>query len=161
MVGSRVEGFGLTRQDDAMSHSFEIRRRIAAPAQDVWNALADHRGYRNWTPVTTSKLEQLGSPDPNGVGALRALGVGPVLAKELIVEFEPESFHLAYELVRGVPVTGYRADVYLTADGDATELLWRGRFQSAPPGMALMLNAFLRKVVADTAKGLDRHVATR
>jgi len=144
-----------------MSYSFEVRRRIAAPVQDVWDTLIDHRGYKTWTPVLRSELEQVGTPDMNGVGALRALGVGPILAKELVVEFEPETFHMAYELVKGVPVRGYRADVYLTADGDDTELVWRGRFQSAPPGLAKVLNAFLRKVVADTAKGLDRHLTQR
>ena len=144
-----------------MSHSFEVRRRIAAPIQDVWDTVVDHRGYKNWTPVVTSRLEHLGSPDENGVGALRALGVGPIGAKELVVEFEPEKFHMGYELVKGVPVTGYRADVYLTSDGDATELVWRGRFQSAPPGMAKALNAFLRNIVADTAKRLDRRVTRR
>src|SRR4051794_581523 len=99
-----------------MARSWEIVERTAAAPERVWALLADARGWPRWARFTHAHLEREGQPSPDGVGALRIFGSGPVRTAEEVVEFDPPR-HLAYELRRGMPVIGYRADVTLEPDG--------------------------------------------
>lgn len=137
-------------------------RRIDAPIEVVWDVLTDHAGYRSWTPVPHSRLVTEGSTDPNGVDAVRFLGVGPVGAKEKVVVHEPPH-HLAYTVVAGLPVRDYRADARLTEgdDGGAwTALEYTGSFRTLVPGtgpvLGLLIRSVLRTLVSSLAKESER-----
>jgi hypothetical protein len=139
----------------------DIYRHADAPLEVVWSILSDHRGYRTWTPVPTAELEVEGSPDPNGVGAVRKLGAAPVFARERVLEFDPPR-HLAYTIVSGLPVRDYRADVWLSETSDAgTDIRWTGSFQSAPPGASWLMRAFLQRILDDTATRLAKESERR
>jgi uncharacterized protein YndB with AHSA1/START domain len=138
--------------------SFELYARSPAPVEAVWRRLADVRTWCEWNAFGTSELEREGTPEPDGVGAIRRLGQGPVISREQILEFDPPR-HLAYTILSGVPVRDYRADVELTADGDGTLIAWRARFEPKLPGTGPLLRLFLRAALRDTARRLAR-VAT-
>jgi hypothetical protein len=139
----------------------DVFRHADAPVDVVWSILSDHRGYRNWTPVPVAELEVEGSPEPDGVGAVRKLGARPIFAREQMIEFDPPR-HLAYTILSGVPVRDYRADVELfaTADGGC-DIRWTGSFGSAPPGTGRVLRAFLQFVLEDMAGRLVKEAERR
>jgi hypothetical protein len=85
------------------------------PIAEAWEVLADHEGMSNWGPGIKVTMDKMGSPDPNGVGAVRRIAApGPMPAiVEEITAFDPERF-LAYRALSGVPLRGYRAEVELT-----------------------------------------------
>lgn len=148
-----------------MVHTSRFTRHIDAPAELVWDVLTDHAGYAGWTPVPVSRLVRPGTDDHNGVGARRFLGVGPVGTVEEVVAFEPGR-HLAYTVVKGLPVRDYQADARLTPDGDATELEYEGSFRALVPGtgplLALLVRTALGSLVAGLAKESERRArATR
>ena len=60
--------------------------------------------------MTRTFLLREGSPEPDGVGALRRFAVGPFGSCEEVVEFEPPT-HLGYVARKGVPVRNYRGDI--------------------------------------------------
>ncbi len=123
---------------------------MPAPIETVWDIVSNHRAYPSWTPVRSARLDTEGDGHPDGVGAVRFLGVGNLGARERMLEFDPPT-HLAYTIVSGVPVRDYRADMWLQATADGgTDLRWVGSFASAPPGMARVLRAFLEAVLRDT-----------
>lgn len=132
-----------------------VAARSGAPPERVWAVLADARRWKEWTPLRTSELERQGSPDPDGIGALRRFGAGPVVTREEVVGFEPPR-RLAYELRSGIPVRGYRAEVILTPWGDGTEIAWHIRFEPRIPGTGPLLRAFLGSVITDIARRLAR-----
>ena len=139
-----------------MPYAFEVVAHSTAPPERVWPLLADARGWSSWARFTHSELEREGSPEPDGIGALRAFGSGPVRSREEVVAFD-EPLHLAYELRRGMPIKGYRADVTLEPDGDGTRITWSSHFERATvPGTGAFYRWFLRTFIADTAKRLAR-----
>ncbi len=146
-----------------MPRTYDSRftRRIDAPVEVVWDVLTDHAGYRSWTPVVTSRLVTEGTADPNGVDAVRFLGVGPVGAKEKVLVHDAPH-HLAYTVVAGLPVRDYRADANLTAgdDGTWTSLEYTGSFQPLVPGtgpvLALLISSTLRTLVSSLARESER-----
>lgn len=85
------------------------------PIAHAWAVLADHVGMSAWGPGLKVTMDKVGSPDPNGVGAVRRIAApGPMPAiVEEITSFEPERY-LGYKALSGVPLRGYRAEVELT-----------------------------------------------
>jgi uncharacterized protein YndB with AHSA1/START domain len=142
-----------------VSYTFEVVVHAGAPRERVWALLADARGWSRWARFSHSRLERDGAPSPDGVGALRVFGTGPFNSREEVVAFEPPG-HLAYELRRGMPIHGYRADVTLEPDGAGTRIAWSSRFERATvPGTAWFFRWFLRTFIADTARRLARAAA--
>jgi uncharacterized protein YndB with AHSA1/START domain len=141
--------------------SIDVFRHADAPLELVWSILSDHRGYKDWNPIPTAELEVEGSPEPDGVGAIRKLGAPPVFAREQVLEFDPPR-HLAYTILSGIPVRGYRADVNLYPTADlGTDIRWTGSFDSAPPAMRGPLRWFLQRVLEDMASRLVREAERR
>ena len=132
-----------------------VAARSDAPVEKVWSVLADARRWKEWTATRTSELEREGSPDPDGVGALRRFGAGPVRTREEVVEFEPPH-RLVYEMRSGMPIRGYRAEVTLSPWGAGTEIAWRSRFEPLIPGTGALLRVFLSAMVGDIARRLAR-----
>ena len=75
---------------------------------------------------------------------------------EEVVVFDAPT-HLAYELRKGMPVVGYRADVTLEPDGSGTTILWASSFDHAKPAFTSgFFKVFFKGFVRDTAKRLAR-----
>jgi uncharacterized protein YndB with AHSA1/START domain len=45
---------------------------VAAPIESVWDKLSDHVGMSQWGIGLTVTMDKVGTPDPTGVGAVRA-----------------------------------------------------------------------------------------
>ena len=88
---------------------------IKRPLAEAWAVLADHEGMSAWGPGIKVTLSTEGSPDRNGVGAVRRIstpGPTPTIVEE-ITAFEPTRY-LAYRALSGVPLRDYRGEVELT-----------------------------------------------
>ena len=156
-MGSRG---GREAQDDAGPRaSFHLSHSVdsSAPIERVWALLSDARRWSDWSRLTKTGLaEPAPGPDPNAVGALRRFSVGPGASLERVVAYDPPR-HLAYELESGLPIRGYRADVFLEPrPGGGTTITWRAGYSGRPPVLGLMIHAFLDWFLLDTAGRLAR-----
>lgn len=104
--------------------NFTISSEIAAPVETVFDVLTDHRGYAKITPLRSSTLEREGSPDPNGVGAVRVLALAGPPIREEVTAFERPG-HFAYRALSGVPAREHSGSVDLSQRGTGTILTWR------------------------------------
>jgi uncharacterized protein YndB with AHSA1/START domain len=129
------------------TYEFTVASR-AEPAE-VFAVLADATRWREWAGkmITVSEWEREGDPAPGGVGAVRKLGRPPAYALEQIVEFDPPR-HLAYTILRGLPVRGYHADIDLVpTETGGTTIRWSGAFAPKIPGTGALLAATLHRIV--------------
>src|SRR5262249_18478693 len=83
----RLRGDRLYAGGRLMS-SVKVTHRIPAPAEDVFDLLADHANYDRFRAINGSKLLREGKPAPNGVGALREIKVRPLTFEEEITAYE-------------------------------------------------------------------------
>jgi uncharacterized protein YndB with AHSA1/START domain len=134
-------------------HEFDVERRTTAPPEAVWRWLADAASWKDWTALTDTYLEREGRPVSDGVGAIRHFGRAGGSSREEVVVFDPPR-HLAYVLLRGLPIANYRADVYLEPVGTGTRIHWHGTFDTAYPGTGTAMKGFLRLFLRDTARRL-------
>lgn len=107
---------------------------VNRPIEHVWSVLADHEGMATWGPGLKVRLDQPGTEDRNGVGAVRRIeapGPAPAIV-ERIVTFEP-SRRLGYEAISGVPFKGYAGEVVLTPTHDGTKVTYTLRYEPRVP----------------------------
>jgi hypothetical protein len=129
--------------------TYEFTVPSSASPEAVFAVLADATRWREWagSMITVSEWEREGDPAPGGVGAIRRLGRPPAYALEQILEYDPPH-HLAYTIVRGLPVRGYHADIdLLAAPGGGTTIRWSGAFEPKIPGTGALFAAVLGRIV--------------
>ena len=107
----------------------EAEATAKASPEGVWALVSDATRYPSWGPWSDGHYEQPGEESPRGVGAVQVLRSAQrymgrhTTTVEKILVFE-EDRHLAYTVIRGIPVRNYRADVTLTPSGQGTHIRW-------------------------------------
>lgn len=160
-------------------YDFEVSARSRAPVATVFDLVGDARRWPEWTWVRRATITREGDPPPNGNGSVRRLGMAPFASSEEIVAWDPPS-HLAYTMLRGMPVRRYRADVRFDpapAGGPAgtagrvgragpggtartepgTVLTWSISFEPLVPGTGRPMRGLLRGIVGSFARGVTRY----
>lgn len=102
---------------------FTSETTVAVPIETVWDKLSNHVGMSQWGPGITVTMDKVGTPDPNGVGAVRRIaspGPGPDIVEEIVTFDAPHV--LGYKALSGVPFRGYAGEVRLTEAGAGTRI---------------------------------------
>lgn len=147
-----------------MSHIVRADAETSAPVETVWQLLSTVSTWPAWSRHKLARLERHGSPAPDGVGAIRVLGVNPArparVNREEVVAFDAPA-HFGYILLSSIlPVDNYRSDVTLTAlPGGGTRISWESRFGTH--GLTgwywvLVVRSVLKRWSADLARGAGR-----
>ena len=114
--------------------TIDITETIALPIDRVFDLLADHANYNRFPGITRSELLKEGEPAPNGLGAVRRVGLGDVVLDEEITGFEPPN-RLAYQVIasRPIQVEHEGGVIELTTVPEGTEIRWRSTFKLKIP----------------------------
>jgi uncharacterized protein YndB with AHSA1/START domain len=139
-------------------YSFEFNRTSTAPPEVLFRLETDGAGWSKWAGpmIVTSSWERQGDPAPAGIGAIRKVGLWPMLMREETVEYEQDRKHVyAFADDKG-PAKGYRAEVTFTPNATGgTDLHWTGSFVDGPlPGTGPLVLAIMRNAIKDVSKRL-------
>ncbi len=118
---------------------------VDAPVSRVWETLADHEGMSSWGPIKVT-LDKVGTPDRNGLGAVRRInapGPAPAILEEVTV-FEPQQ-RLGYKALSGVPFRNYNGEITLTATEKGTRIEWALSIDQRIPGVEKAVTTVLAK----------------
>jgi len=105
--------------------------RIKAPLAFVFERLVDHESMNDWPGVGSAKLAVEGTPNRNGLGAVRVIRAKGLSLHEEVVHFE-EPTRYDYTIIKGLPVE-HLGSVRLSEGPDAVELSWEVSLQSSWP----------------------------
>lgn len=130
---------------------------VAAPIETVWDKLSNHVGMSLWGPGITVTMDKVGSPDPNGVGAIRRIaspGPGPDIVEEVVTFEAPNLF--GYKALSGTPFPGYAGEVRLTPAGSGTHINYTvsstASFPLVKAPLALICQVLLRLLARASRK---------
>jgi uncharacterized protein YndB with AHSA1/START domain len=142
--------------------SFRYVRQVAAPPETVFDVLTDHRRYPEITRLRKAELEREGEPEPNGLGAIRALTVaGPPMREEVIGYERPNRF--SYKILSGLPVRDHVGTVELRPKDGGTEVTYAVKttptIPLAGPAFMAILKKAIRDLIAGVAKESERRAA--
>lgn len=112
----------------------------------------------SWLKLKSVELDPEGTPDPNGVGAVRNIRNGPVKIKEEVTLFEPPH-RLGYRMVSGLPVKDYLGMTTLEAQGGGTKITWEVDYVPDMPAGNLLIRWLVKRIVDDLVKRLAQHTS--
>jgi uncharacterized protein YndB with AHSA1/START domain len=136
------------------SQQVEVEHHYNAVPEAVWAVYVDHARWSEWAGVPGSRLIIRGSPDPNGVGAVRGFLDG---TREEIKSFDPPR-RMTYSVIGGLfPIKNHLGEVTLEAEGDGTLLRWRCRFESKIPGLGGLMRRLITRMFTRALAGLEAH----
>ncbi|MEV5707378.1 SRPBCC family protein [Actinoallomurus sp. NPDC052274] len=149
---------------DGRRFSVTVTAHSSAAPATLFRLAADGGRWSEWagTLAPRSSWERQGDPPPGGIGAIRRLGLWPIVVREETVAFEQDRLH-GYALRTPAPLRDYRAEVTFEArDGGGTDVVWRGAFTELIPGtgpvvqraLLLLLRSLTRRLVRAAERGL-------
>ena len=144
----------------------EAEATANASPQTVWALVSDVTKYPSWGPWSDGHYEKAGEESPHGVGAVQVLRSAQrylgrhTTSVEKILEFEADR-HLAYTVIRGIPVRNYRADVTLTPLAEGTHIRWAADWDNTLRGRMAWrgLRGFYPEMMADLVAAAERGAA--
>ena len=127
-----------------MRRSVRAERGLDAPPEPVFEVLADHARYDRFDGIRRAELIEPGDADPNGVGALRRVWIGPWVFDERITAYEPPS-RIDYLItnVRGLPYRHEGGSIRLTPRGTGTDAVWTSEYEIPIPIIGRAMEALL------------------
>jgi uncharacterized protein YndB with AHSA1/START domain len=140
-----------------------VKRTIKAPIEKVFDLLADHANYKLFPGVIDSKLLQEGSPDRNGVGAVREVVVKAGWFREKITAFDrPRRFdYLITET--SLPLQHQGGSVQLEQTSAGTLVTWSSTLRVKTPLIGGLLTKLfvprLGAVFGSMLKDTERRLA--
>jgi hypothetical protein len=117
--------------------TFEINRVSSASAATLFRLETDGGRWSAWAKpvILQSSWERQGDPAPGGVGAVRRVGLWPLLMREETVEYEQDRRHLYRLIGPATPAKDYQGELLLTPNAaGGTDLRWRGSFTEGLAG---------------------------
>jgi uncharacterized protein YndB with AHSA1/START domain len=117
-----------------MRRSIRVERRLDAPPGALFEIVADHARYDRFDGIRRSELVEPGDRDPNGLGAVRWIWLGPLRFEEEVTAFEPP--HRLDYLIRDVRALPFRHEggsIRLAPDGAGTHAVWTSSFEIPVP----------------------------
>jgi hypothetical protein len=147
--------------------SFEINRTSSAPVATLFRLVADGADWSRWGKpmVVQSSWARQGDPPPDGVGAVRKIGMWPMFVQEEIVVYEQDRRH-GYKLVApATPAKDYYSEVVFTPTATGgTDIRWAGTFIEGVPGtgpvMRASLGGAIKFIVSRLVKAAERESAS-
>ena len=137
-----------------------VTAHTAAPPAAVFALLADGSSYPKWSPIESFELERPGDAQREGPGAIRRFQSGRTIGHDEILELVPNR-SLKYASRSPLPVRDYIGEVTLAdAPGGGTTINWHSSFFPKPRGTGWIMQAGLRRFLAQTANGLADYAAS-
>jgi len=112
-------------------HTVEVVHASARPVEELFAELADHARLRRVFGVPVWRIRD-GDGEPNGVGSVRRMGVGPLRLEETVTAIEPHR-SIEYRITRGGgPVKNHRGRLEFSSEGSGSRVIWTIDYDSLP-----------------------------
>lgn len=73
------------------SYTIKIDETFSLPCHQVFALFADHETFGRLIGARARRVRDSDQADPNGIGSVRKIGIGPISLEETVTGFEPES----------------------------------------------------------------------
>jgi hypothetical protein len=112
-------------------HQIEIVQELSMSVERAFDALADHNNLSKVFGIPVERIRD-GHNDVNGVGSVRALGIGSLATEETVVAMEPY-VSIDYEITKnGGPLRNHHGRIDFEPTSSGSRITWTIVFDSYP-----------------------------
>jgi uncharacterized protein YndB with AHSA1/START domain len=135
------------------TYTIEIDETFDVPRSRVFALFADHERFGKLLGAPVKRIRDSDQADPNGVGSIRKIGLGPIGLKETVITFEPGSL-IEYAISSMSPIRNHLGRIRFedAADG-RTRVLYTISFEDIVPYTGKLVSSALDQGIR---KGLRR-----
>ena len=72
-------------------YTIEIDETFDVPRRKAFAVFADHHRFGKLVGAPVKRIKDSDQADPNGIGSVRKIGIGPLSLEETVLGFEPDS----------------------------------------------------------------------
>ncbi|HEX4873090.1 MAG TPA: SRPBCC family protein [Nevskiaceae bacterium] len=134
-------------------HQIRLVHTSTLPLAELFDRLADHNRLQAVFGIPVRRIRD-GQGDPNGVGSVRRLGVGPLAVEETVTGLEPQR-SIDYRITRGgFPLREHRGHLQFEPLAVGSRVEWSIQFESALPLAGTALKLLLTLAIGQGLKRL-------
>ncbi len=134
------------------SQLVKLNCHIKASPEEVFDFFCDHESFGRIWPGRTRRIKESSDPaNPNGVGSIRQICLGPMCFEETQITCDRPAL-IEYTVTRGSPIKNHLGRICLTAATDGgTDIDYRISFDPRIPLTGALIANSLTK---DWSKGI-------
>lgn len=118
-----------------------------APRHLVFALFADHQSFGKLLGVPVRRIRDSDQADPNGVGSVRRIGIGPISLQETITSFEPETL-IEYTIISLIPLKNHFGRIRFDSPSETTTRVnYTVYFEDAIPLTGTLVHSALNQVI--------------
>ncbi|KPQ27105.1 MAG: Polyketide cyclase / dehydrase and lipid transport [Marinobacter excellens HL-55] len=126
-------------------YTIEINETFDVPRRKVFALFADHHRFGKMIGAPVKRIKDSDQADPNGIGSIRKIGIGPLSLEETVLGFEPDSL-IEYAITSLSPIKNHLGQIRFsdTPDGQ-TAVNYTITFEDIVPFSGKVVSAALEQ----------------
>ncbi len=137
-------------------YTIEIQETFNLPRSRVFALFADHERFGKLLGAPVKRIKDSDQADPNGIGSVRKIGIGPIGLEETVLNFEPDSL-IEYAITSPSPIRNHVGRIRFedTAEGQ-TRLNYTISFEDVIPFSGKVISTALEQGIRKGIKKVPR-----
>ncbi|OAN11250.1 hypothetical protein A3K86_20040 [Photobacterium jeanii] len=137
-------------------HQITIEQTAQVPRKVLFNLLADHENLNRFFHGQFS-LVKAGTPETNGIGAVRQVSAGPFTYQEQIIDYK-ENEHLHYKVIQGGPVKEHGSWIQIQSlNAKQSRIHYRIMFSPKVEGTGWLIKFILEQELKKALQHIAKH----
>lgn len=125
------------------SYTIEIDETFSHPCHQVFALFADHEQFGRLLGAPARRIHDSDQADPNGIGSVRKIGIGPIGVEETVTNFEPDTL-IEYAITSASPLKNHYGRIrFISTSENETRVQYSIHFEDAIP----LTGALVRSVL--------------
>lgn len=134
-------------------YTIEIDETFDVPRNRVFALFADHGRFGKMLGAPVKRIQDSDQADPNGIGSVRKIGIGPLSLEETVIGFEPDSL-IEYTITSMSPIRNHMGRIRFEDSGKGgTRVNYTITFEDIVPFTGKVVSAALEQGIR---KGIKR-----
>lgn len=135
-------------------YQIRITQNFDRPVDEVFARLADHDNLKHVFKVPVRRIRD-GQGDPNGVGSVRRLGLGPLAVEETVTALA-RNRSIDYRITKGgAPLRNHRGSLRFAAAPGGSTVHWSIDYEVPLPLVGALVRAVLNSRISAGLRGLN------
>ena len=134
------------------SYTINIQKTLDVPRSKVFALFADHNRIGKVLGAPVKRIHDSDQADPNGVGSIRKVGLGPLGLEETVTRFEPDNI-IEYTITSVSPLRNHLGRILFSEKNGKTEVNYTITFEDVVPFTGKVVSVVLEQAIK---KGMNR-----